>query len=280
MRQKKPIKIPWPDFWCVVDLEATCDEQDKPDCVVPREEMETIEIGAVMVDGQTYEVRSEFQTFVRPVRNPQLTPFCRKLTGISPDQVDQAPEFPQAWEAFLVWANRLPGWHFGSWGRYDVTQFRRDGEFWGIDTMQALVDPTNLKRVFARQRNIKECGIPAALSIAGLGEFQGDHHRGIDDARNAARLLAAILDLEEERVLFQIAHEAGESVRAKRQALEDRLGKDRLAKLEAQAKRQAEGEMIRQRVETPEKMREKIKEQTREARAYFENRQTEGEGPK
>ena len=54
--------------------------------------------------------------------------------GITQDQVDQAPEFPQAWKSFISWAGNFPGWHFGSWGRFDVTQFRRDGEFWGGST--------------------------------------------------------------------------------------------------------------------------------------------------
>ena len=100
MRPKQPIKnFPWPLYWCVVDLEATCDDQEQESCAVPREEMETIEIGAVMVDGHNWQVIEEFQTFIRPVRHPHLTPFCMQLTGIRQKRVEQAPAFPQAWKS-------------------------------------------------------------------------------------------------------------------------------------------------------------------------------------
>jgi len=38
-------------YYVIVDLEATCSR----DATVPREEMEIIEIGAVMVDARTFE---------------------------------------------------------------------------------------------------------------------------------------------------------------------------------------------------------------------------------
>jgi len=63
----------------IVDLEATCCN----DASFPKDEMEIIEIGAVMTLAETLENISEFQTFIRPVRHPQLTAFCKELTSIS-----------------------------------------------------------------------------------------------------------------------------------------------------------------------------------------------------
>ena len=51
----------------VVDLEATCDEY------VPSFDMETIEIGAVWIAANG-TVLDRFQSIVRPVVNPMLTP--------------------------------------------------------------------------------------------------------------------------------------------------------------------------------------------------------------
>ena len=80
------------DWYLIVDVEATCSD----DGAVPRHEMEIIEIGAVMQSSRTFEIESEFQTFIRPVRHPVLTRFCTELTGITQHDVADAPSFRQA----------------------------------------------------------------------------------------------------------------------------------------------------------------------------------------
>jgi len=133
MRQKNPKEylLPEAPYYCVVDLEATCCDQDP--VTIAREQTETIEIGAVMVDGADLVPIVEFQAFIRPVRNPQLTKFCTDLTTITQNDVDQAKTFPKVFGEFLDWANGFPGWLFSSWGAYDVTQIPRDCAYWGID---------------------------------------------------------------------------------------------------------------------------------------------------
>ncbi len=81
------------DYFLVVDLEATCCEDES----LPPNERETIEIGAVIVDLKTFQVQGEFQTYIKPVRHPILTSFCQELTKIQQDVVDQAPFFNEAW---------------------------------------------------------------------------------------------------------------------------------------------------------------------------------------
>lgn len=129
MRPPNPNKylLPIADYYCVVDLEATCDDQDPP--AVPRDEMETIEIGAVMINGRTLWTVAEFQAFVRPVRHPKLTDFCTSLTSITQTDVDQAPTFSEVLTQFLTWANGFQGWRLCSWGAYDTKQIRRDCAF-------------------------------------------------------------------------------------------------------------------------------------------------------
>ena len=82
---------PYRYLYCV-DLEATCDEVGesefpRPPAVVP-EQMETIEIGLVVIDLETLEVVDEFQRFVRPQINPVLTGFGKKLASIQQADVD------------------------------------------------------------------------------------------------------------------------------------------------------------------------------------------------
>jgi 3'-5' exoribonuclease 1 len=169
--------------YLVIDLEATCDNAG----AVPKHEMEIIEIGAVLVDHETFELTAEFQTFVRPVRHPKLTPFCQELTSITQAQVDAAPEFAQAIAAlreFMAGEQPL----FCSWGAYDRNQFQLDARYHKV-ALPFDEDHLNLKEAFSEGLGTrKRFGMAGALRLLGL-PLEGTHHRGIDDARNIARIL-------------------------------------------------------------------------------------------
>lgn len=177
-----------PRYFHVVDFEATCSDDNS----VRREEMEIIEVGAVMVDGQTLERLDEFQSFVKPVRHPLLTPFCRTLTSIAQQDVDTAPPFAEVVEKWRVWTERFEGCVFGSWGSYDHNQLTQDCRYHRI-AFPCPLEPINLKAEFSRRiGQRRRVGMAEAVSRAGL-TLEGTHHRGIDDARNIARLLPFIL---------------------------------------------------------------------------------------
>jgi inhibitor of KinA sporulation pathway (predicted exonuclease) len=166
-----------------VDLEATCAEN------APTFDMETIEIGAcwIAADGS---VLDRFQSFVRPIVNPQLTPFCTQLTGITQADVDAAPLFPAAADALraFVAKHQQASSVWMSWGAYDRKQFERDSARHGVAAPIALPHQ-NAKRLFAKARRIgKEVGMAKACELVGL-TLAGTHHRALDDALNVARLL-------------------------------------------------------------------------------------------
>ena len=82
----------------IVDLEATCwDSSTSETQPQTLQSMEIIEIGAVAVASHTGKVHSEFQSFVRPVRHPNLFDFCREFTSSS-----RTPDF-------MRWLTRSPG---------------------------------------------------------------------------------------------------------------------------------------------------------------------------
>jgi inhibitor of KinA sporulation pathway (predicted exonuclease) len=185
---------PLPPHLLVVDLEATCDDQGG----VPRGEMEIIEIGAVLTDTrQGFAVLDEFDALVRPVRHPRLTAFCSRLTGITQAQVEAARSLPEVLEELRGWLARRTQLAWGSWGEYDRTQWARDlAQHRVEDPLPAL--HLNLKRLFAAAtRSFRNLGLGRALARAGL-EFQGTPHRGIDDARNIARLLPLAFGAKED----------------------------------------------------------------------------------
>jgi 3'-5' exoribonuclease 1 len=166
--------------YLVVDLEATCDDKG----AVPRAESEIIEIGAVLVEADTLRAVEEFQTFVRPVVHPTLTAFCTELTTITQADVDGAPLFTEVAPELAAFG---AGAIFCSWGNYDRNQLEADARRHGI-AMPLPGPHMNLKDVFARAVGGRRRGNRNALARVGLAAT-GTHHRGIDDARNIARLL-------------------------------------------------------------------------------------------
>jgi 3'-5' exoribonuclease 1 len=172
--------LPSANYYLVVDLEATCDDGGR----IARADSEIIEIGAVLVDGRNLEPLREFQTFVRPVVHPTLTKFCTELTSITQTDVAYAPMFAEV--APELWAFG-EGALFCSWGNYDRNQLAMDAARAGVD-MPLPGDHANLKAIFASVLGGRKQGMTGALARVGLTPT-GTHHRGIDDARNIARLL-------------------------------------------------------------------------------------------
>ncbi len=174
--------------WLVIDLEATTDEGGWPVT-----EMEIIEIGATLVDRKGQEL-DHFQCFVRPLRRPLLTPFCRELTHITQANIDAAQPFTGVWPLFEHWLGqhhaRLEGW--ASWGDYDRKQLLQDWQRLQLDSALSRVPHMNLKQRFAKARRLERpLGLNGALQLAGL-QFTGQQHRALEDARNTARLLPLV----------------------------------------------------------------------------------------
>lgn len=176
------------NLYLVIDVEATC-WQGIPGKM---KESEIIEIGAVLYDHDQAAVLTEFQSFVKPIRNPILSEFCISLTSITQEEVDNAPEFPEAMGQLQdrILNHYIP--IFASWGEYDREQFERDCAYHHLPYPfgdQHL----NVKRRFAEKHNRKPCGMKHALRMLGM-DIEGTHHRGIDDARNIVRILRVLLE--------------------------------------------------------------------------------------
>ena len=170
----------------VVDLEATCWDTSRP-----RNHMEVIEIGAVRLD-EALTVVDEFDAFVRPVVEPKLSQFCTALTTIKQADVDGADMFPAVFARFIEWIGDGP-YRLCSWGFFDVGQFRLDCTRFGL-VFPGLFESEhlNIKQVFADWKGVRRCGMTAALDLLGL-PLAGTLHRGIDDARNIAKIVQVTL---------------------------------------------------------------------------------------
>ncbi|PHN08241.1 3'-5' exonuclease [Flavilitoribacter nigricans] len=167
--------------YIILDLEATCWEERT------KNKNEIIEIGAVKINANA-ELVSEFQTFVRPTQHPELSEFCKSLTSISQSDVDAAPHFPEALQQFQEWFDYgRASYLLCSWGFYDKRQFKDDCKLHGLDAdwVKPHISVKHQYGIFKKLE--RPVGMKQALQMEGIA-LEGTHHRGIDDARNIAKI--------------------------------------------------------------------------------------------
>ncbi|TFF35978.1 3'-5' exonuclease [Mucilaginibacter psychrotolerans] len=172
----------------VVDIEATCWEGRNP----PGQENDIIEVGVCLLDVDTGEISANRGILVIPERS-QISKFCTQLTSITPGLIeDEGIYFDDACDILereydavnRVWA---------SYGDYDRNQFQRQCS----ETRLAYpFGPShiNVKTMFAQKRRMKHSvGMASALEMLKL-PLEGTHHRGVDDAKNIAKILRWVLN--------------------------------------------------------------------------------------
>lgn len=176
----------------VIDVEATCWRGKPP----PGEQRELIEIGLCAFDmlrGQPGETRS---ILIRP-QCSTISEFCTELTSITPEMAAQGILFNEACGLLrreynsrsLVWA---------SWGRDDRRMFEKQCASFRVHYPFGPQQHLDLRRLFAQlqrtdsRTKIRQVGLKTALELMGL-QYEGTAHRGVDDAYNTARLLAAMV---------------------------------------------------------------------------------------
>jgi len=167
--------------YIVIDLEATCTDGKE------KIRNEIIEIGAVKID-KNLNIIEEFQRFVKPVENPLLTEFCKDLTKIKQIDVDNAENFGVVCAEFIKFIGE--GYTLCSWGFYDKSQLTKDCILHGM-SYDWCEEHISLKHQHGSMFKLgKGVGVQKALRMEGL-RFEGTHHRGIDDAKNIAKIFIA-----------------------------------------------------------------------------------------
>jgi len=175
----------------IVDIEHTCDSEN----TIPVTERETIELGAVILCGETLKVKAVFSSLIKPVKHPALTDFCVSLTGIQQDNFQQADIFPVVFNRFLVWLQDYPDFLFCSWGAYDRVQLELDCKRHCIPEFHCEQE-LNIKKAFAKIMKIKpRVGLKRAMDWLKLAS-DGEDHRALSDAKNAAKILNLLLQPE------------------------------------------------------------------------------------
>jgi len=171
----------------VVDLEATCWENDLPP---EGETTEIIQIGFCYLDIASLEVVDKGSILIKPELG-KISEFCTQLTGITPKMARSGMTFDSACKNLIrKYGTRRFAW--GSWGCTDLDGIKRDCITKNTEYpfCEQYIDIQALY-TFAFNAPVR-IGLEKALAESGLG-FEGTPHKGDDDAWNTARIFRKIL---------------------------------------------------------------------------------------
>lgn len=196
-------------IFLVIDFEATCDMADDRLTRLQQCQLhEIIEFPCVVIDGAQLTEVASFREFVRPQEGLSgpggsrvLSEFCSRLTGISQADVESAAPLAEVlarFEAWLVARNLNDAVADGravlvTHGEWDLgDQLRLECARKGITVPLVLREPfVDIKVPFSE---VVGSGTSINQMLTALGlRASGRPHSGIDDSRNIAQVVAALV---------------------------------------------------------------------------------------
>jgi inhibitor of KinA sporulation pathway (predicted exonuclease) len=173
----------------VVDIEATCVDTEHGEVFPVGEESEIIEIGIAELDIDKGEVTRTWDYIIKP-KHSKVSKFCTDLTTLTQEVVDKRVPFEHAIKEMIKTGTKSRVW--ASFGEYDKKMFKKQCEARGVE-YPFHEQHLNVKTLFCFKNKIhKGVGTHKAVEHLGL-TFEGTPHRGIDDAKMIAKILASVL---------------------------------------------------------------------------------------
>lgn len=188
------------DYLLILDFEAQCLEGEKLAV------QEIIEFPVVVYDLKNQKIALNktdgnpiiFHQYIKPVEVPILTEYCKNLTGISQEQVDNGLILQDALKSFdeFLNINKIPPnkFCFVTSGDWDLMQcLRREAKYKKIQLKDYFKRWINVKNIFFQYIGYKApAGMVTMLQKLNL-RLDGRHHSGIDDAKNITKIVDKLI---------------------------------------------------------------------------------------
>lgn len=167
----------------IIDLEATCWQSTVP----KGQENEIIEIGLAVLDAETGKITQNKGILIKPQRST-VSPFCTELTTITQELLDESGVLFEEAINELIDEYNPDLYTWASYGQYDLNMLKKQCKSFGIAYPMGE-EHINVKTWFAEKFDLqKPTGMNGALHLLNI-PLEGTHHRGIDDAKNIAKIL-------------------------------------------------------------------------------------------
>lgn len=169
--------------YVIVDLEM---------CNIPTEKSadisnEIIQIGAVLLNKKN-KAWDTFMTYVKPELG-KLDSFITNLTGITNEDIADAPKLSEALNSFVKWLPKDA--RLVSWSKSDEKQLRKETESKNINIcgIEELFDEwVDCQKTFDKiMHSSKNYGLVDALNVSSV-EYDENIHDALVDAKNTALL--------------------------------------------------------------------------------------------
>ncbi|CAF0990375.1 unnamed protein product [Adineta steineri] len=182
-------------FVAVIDFEATCTAKPPNPYI-----QEIIEFPVVLIDVAKQEIVDTFHSYCKPVRQPILSDYCKQLTGITQEQVNNALVFTDVFINVERWLNDRnlisdseQKCLFITDGPSDFKKYlRMQCEISHIIYPNWAYQWFNVKKTFSDFYFVMPGRIQNMLENLHL-PFHGNLHSGLDDAINIGRIVIQLI---------------------------------------------------------------------------------------
>ena len=152
---------------------------------------EIIQIGAVLLNGE-YEAEDTFMSYVKP-RYGWVDDYIKKLTGITPRLLTEAPDTARALAALAAWMPQEA--LLVTWSENDTAQIGSEMENKHIENellRTRLADYIDCQQLFSeRMQTTKRYRLSEALALTDT-PCTAREHDALEDARNTVALFARL----------------------------------------------------------------------------------------
>lgn len=145
---------------------------------------EIIEIGAVRLS-ENFKYEAVFKTYVRPKFYKKLHSMVKRLTGITPETLEDAPSFPEALAAFREFCT--DDFVTMTWGDSDMPTLRENIEAWRLPKWTE--QNYNLQNIYMKSAGLKNCiALENAAENLGINAENVQYHDAACDAAVTAEI--------------------------------------------------------------------------------------------
>ena len=180
---------------------------------------EMIQIGAVKLDAQRRMVGS-FSSLITPEHYMKLHPRIRRITGITQEDLADAPRFLEALERFATWCGEDAV--LLTWGSDDISVLQQNLDF--FKSKRDLPAFYDLQKLYAQQHEAAKVhrGLQAALNHYGIA-ITDEHpfHSAVDDAYYTALVFQQMPKAEEVLNFPEQPRQLGKAKSSKREKIEE-----------------------------------------------------------
>ena len=181
----------------LIDLELTCWEDSlRTGWADPARPAEVIEVGLAIYRLPARRIDASFTRLVRPLRNPQLSPYCLDLLHIPQAEIDAANDLTGVAGEISAWldAQRVDGMPTCGWAAFDRRRMASNAATLGVPDPLAGRAHIDLEAAIAAMlRADGPLDRDVVRSRAHLPP-NPRRHRALDDALDLTHFLALLLD--------------------------------------------------------------------------------------